>query len=306
MNFSLNGLRFLMLAIGVGVSSAAFLVAHQDFYPLDPGGDLSAAQNILASVGSSFLFALLIDTMSNVRHWVSDRRFHRFFGTSLENGQMKLVYPDFVLNPKVLRPKQEIVNQSTYIKRIQHFKAERVIDLPSAVAANDLQGAVIIASMFGEHSDTDAELTPDSIAGSSIPHSFVSFGLSSNEMTLLYLRKDLAPLFDLKTDSAGNLSLSIVKDGKEHPFFRDDNTQHAIVLKYRPYPDHEPDKIWFICAGLGAAGTPAAAWHLAKYWRDYQKRFDDNDFVVVLKVSNDLAAFQAASEVDFLVRHRKH
>ena len=49
MNFSLNGLRFLMLAIGIGVSSAAFLVAHQDFYPLDPGGDLSAAQNILAS-----------------------------------------------------------------------------------------------------------------------------------------------------------------------------------------------------------------------------------------------------------------
>jgi hypothetical protein len=293
-----------MLAIGIAVSLAAFFVGHQSVYPLDPG-DLSAAQNILASVGSSFLFALLIDMMSKTRQWLSDRHFHRFFGPSLENGQMKLIYPDFELNPKVLRPKQEIANQSTYIKRIPHFKADRVIDLPRAVAANDLQGAVIMASMFGEHSDTDAELMPDSIAGGSTPHSFVSFGLSSNEMTLLYLRTS-DPLFQIKTDTAGKLSLSILKDGQEVSFSRDDNVQHAIVVKYRPEPDDEPDKVWFICAGLGAAGTPAAASQLAKHWRDYQRRFDDDDFVVVLKVSNDLAAFQAASEVGFVVRRRKH
>jgi hypothetical protein len=301
---TLTGLRIIMFLIGAVLSICAFLVSHQKFYPLLPG-DLSAAQNILASVGSSFLFAVVIDTIWQIQRQLRKRQFRHFFGNSALLGDIKLVYPDFILNPDILRPPSEIQNLSTYKKRNPAFEMNRFIDVPHAVAANDLQGAVIVASMLGEYSIRSAELIPDSTAVYSVNESFISFGFSSNDMTKLYLEMDPEPLFNICDDENGKLCLNLLGSDETKLYSRDDKSQHAIILKFRPQPRREPNRIWIICAGLGAAGTPAAAWCLAKSWKDYERRFGQNDFIVILRVSNSLAAYQSAVEAASFVRGQK-
>jgi hypothetical protein len=235
---------------------------------------------------------------------LSNRSFRQFFGNGIESGDVCLVYPDFVLNPAILRPDAEIRTVSSYNKRSSHFDVKPYIILPHVLAEVDVQASVFVASMLGEYIAKPPALLPDSMAVPSVRGSFISFGLYSNDMTWLYLSTDPEPMFALGDDADGKRHLVHLGDGKNTIFGWTEQADHALILKFRPQPVDEPDRVWIICAGLGASGTTAAAWRFVNAWNDYERRFGQDDFMIILKVSNNLAAYESATEVASHVRRK--
>jgi hypothetical protein len=157
---------------------------------------------------------------------------------------------------------------------------------------------VILASVIGEHRFENVELVGDDQAISMSGNSFISFGFSSNDMTFLYLNTDPSPIFSINTDNESREFINVKeKNGQDRKFISDNEKQIGIIVKYRPDPKNAPDWVWIICAGLGAVGTPAAAWHLASNWRRYANKYGNKDFIVVIETSTNLAAFQSTKEV---------
>jgi hypothetical protein len=198
----------------------------------------------------------------------------------------------------------EIQKLSFYNKRTPHFDTRPVITLPHVLAEAYVQAAIFVASMLGKYTKKPPKLLTDSVAVPSTKSSFVSFGLYSNDMTWLYLNTDPDPMFAIGDDPNGKRYLVHLGDGQNKIYGGDEKSDHAIIMKFRPQPQLEPDRIWIICAGLGVSGTIAAAWHFVNVWREYQKRFGRNDFVIILRVSNSLAAYESAVEVAASVRRK--
>ncbi len=300
---TLTGLRAIMLLLGVTLTAFSFLAGSSQYLTAHPA-DLSAAQNVLASVGASFLFALILDVFSQWRQALTNRRFRRFFGNGIERGDICLVYPDFVLNKAILRPQPDIQGMSFLNKRTPHFDKEPFLIFPHVLVEVDVQAAVFVAGMLGEYVEKTPALIPDSVAVPSIRTSFISFGLNSNDMTWLYLSTDPAPMFELEEGMDGKRHFVLSENGQRVTYGWSEQADHAIIVKFRPLPVDEPDRMWIICAGLGASGTTAAAWRFVKSWKDYHRRFESNDFVIILKVSNNLAAYESATEVASRVRRK--
>jgi hypothetical protein len=112
--------------------------------------------------------------------------------------------------------------------------------------------------------------------------SFISFGLSSNDCTHMYRRRTRGKaLFDIIRDGLGSEFLRV---GGEDFATKPGEVCYGIIVRYHPDPEHEPDRVWMLCAGLGERGTTGAAWYLANRWRHLLRRVGDRDFVAVIEV----------------------
>lgn len=260
-------------------------------------------QSVLTAVGTSFLFVFLLDSIVRFVERTNQRAFRRFFGVS---GGLKLVYPTFRLSDESKEAIKFVANieeMNIYSKKNPQFDGNYFIDLPYAVAANDLQGAVILASVLGKYTQGSVDLITDgSAVRENAKNSMISFGLTSNDLTFLYLRRCGDCLFDIN-DEEGKTYIAAKIDGSVQSFPYDDKEQHGIILKHTPYPDTHPEIIWFLCGGLKAAGTPAAAWHLAYNWRKYYRRYKDRDFLIIFKTNNEIAAYRTI-EIVKIIDHR--
>jgi hypothetical protein len=105
---------------------------------------------------------------------------------------------------------------------------------------------------------------------------------------------DENPLFTIK--NAGKGSPTIIVRGTEYT--NEDGHQHGIIARYRPDPLSYPNQFWFICAGVGAVGTPAAAWHLVHNWQKYHKKYGAEDFLVLFRVGSNMAGYRSQTVVD--------
>lgn len=258
-------------------------------------------QGILSSICASFVFFLTLDTGYAVRDLFTRRSFRTFFGDLSNSATANLVYPDFVLSEKCRTRLKDMPHTEIFRKRADQYPGTRFIDVPKIVASNDLQGIVIVATKMGGFMGDSPRLITDGEAVANPGKSLISFGLTSNAVTDLYQNTDPTPLFKLD-DVGGDPKIVVEVNGKAASYERKDSYQHAIILRYRPDPKNYPAQFWFICAGLAAAGTPAAAWKLAHEWKNYYRRFGTKDFLVILKTSNDVNSYVRSTEVCFIAR----
>lgn len=253
------------------------------------------AQSILASICASFVFLFALDGTSLVREVLYRRHFTTFFGDLADSSKATLVYPEFVLSTEA-RDALKDLWPTIYAKRTVHYPGSRFIDIPQIVASNDLQAMVIVATSLGRLLGDSPHLLTDWQAVLDPSRSFVSFGLTSNCVTDLYLGTDPDPLFDIE-DKIVDPKILVQQDGQPVAYDKNQQIQHAIILRYRPCPEEYPNTFWFICAGLAAAGTPAAAYSLAHKWKQYHKRFKKSDFLIILKTNNDVLSYTTSVEV---------
>ena len=100
--------------------------------------------------------------------------------------------------------------------------------------------------------------------------------------------------------------------GEAIAYFNDEGSEGFLGLDYALMGKRDeaealrksakfPNHLALICAGLGAAGTPAAARALAHNWNEYRRRFGDRDFALVFRTSSKVAAISSFSETDYVV-----
>jgi hypothetical protein len=260
-------------------------------------------QNIFSSICASFIFLLTINIGAYLQDKFKQKMFRLFFGELSVSSTSNLIYPDFVLSEDCLAQLKKISPTRIYAKATRPFPGSRFIDVPKIVASNDLQGIVIFASIIGKYLSGSPALLSDDQVITNHSKSLVSFGLTSNSVTDLYQQHDAKPLFKIINEGTDPKIVIKTIDGKEVTYGREDSHQHGIILRYRPHPDDYPNRFWFICAGLAAAGTPASAYLLAHKWKQYYDRFGNRDFLIILKSSNNIHAYSSAWEVASFVRN---
>jgi hypothetical protein len=148
--------------------------------------------------------------------------------------------------------------RSRYADRVTHR-----VDLPRVLASNDMRALLEVSDIFGGNLSKTCMVVDRNILDSS-DRSFMSFGLSSNDCTHLYLDIDPSPLFEIVENDEGSEYIRIACDGRE--FRSSTDIQYGIILRYAPDLETLPQRRWFLIAGLGPLGTTAAAKYLSKRW----------------------------------------
>ena len=243
----------------------------------------TALQGTFASVSASFVFALVQAQITNFSTRLSKYRFRKLFGTDATINEMRFVYPDFVMSDEAqAKLKDAQVNpQLIYQKKDKVFAIDYRVDISRIIADNDVKALVYVAGLFGKVCRT----TPSIVVDSSVVHdptfSFLSFGLSSNDCTHLYVDKAKSTaLFAIVPD--GNGSEYLLVNNQKYETIKGAD-YYGIIVRYRPDPVDEPDRVWMFCAGLGERGTTGAAWFLANKWKALQSKVGDSDFCAVIK-----------------------
>jgi transcriptional regulator with XRE-family HTH domain len=220
----------------------------------------------------------------------STEAFHRFIGAEAVDHGFALVYPEFRFSGQALRALEEVHPQFIFEKAHPVSEREHRIDVKRIVAANDLEGLAAVASLLQSHEVGFKICVDGDPAHLSSDKSFISFGLSSNSLTQLYLDLESGtgePLFELSANDDGSAERIVVR-GQPTPYESTSSTCYGIIVRVSPRPREAPDRRWFLCAGLGAPGTPGAAQYLASYWRTIHEQVGSADFIVVVSVKGSV------------------
>lgn len=252
----------------------------------------AALQSFLAGVASCFIFALAGETVQFLHSRIDKRDFRDFFGEEAINNRMSLVYPDFVLAQEVqdvLRA-NSINPQLVFQKTASKFSATHRVDVPHTVSDNDLQALIYVAGLFGRICKDSPPVKVDFECVKAFDGSFISFGLSSNDCTHMYMESCGENLFDIVEDEAGSEFLQMIKYNEDGSIIRKDyksdfeKYNYGLIIRFHPNPTEEPNRVWFFCAGLGPNGTTGAAWFLSNHWPRLHRLVGRKDFAAVVKV----------------------
>ncbi|NUS44487.1 MAG: hypothetical protein HOQ24_12460 [Mycobacteriaceae bacterium] len=213
--------------------------------------------------------------------------FADFVGREISSRGVTLVYPTFSLGDDALQALADagLPRQECYVKRNSPFRAAHRIDVPVAVAENDLRALVYVLSMLRRQAPIAFDIASDHTVVQACDRAFISFGLSSNDCTHMYIRSTDEPLFTIKDDSAQTHYLEYLELADGTTFRSTDETNVGIIARVQPDRTH-PGRSWFFCAGLGPRGTGGAAWFFANHWQVLSDRARRNDFVAVLTVQS--------------------
>ncbi len=210
-----------------------------------------------------------------------------FLGMEMVEVGATLVVPTFELATRSVEVLEAagIPRQHIFSKQASVFNAAHRIDVPTALAENDVRGMLYVMSMLQRHDAIAVEIQSDREVVLACDRPYISFGLSSNDCTHMYLQSTDKPLFAIQDNppsSGPYLEHLELADG--HHYRSDDSRNIGIIARIRPDPGLHPHRFWFFCAGLGARGTTGASWYLAKHWRALQERATDREFVAVISV----------------------
>lgn len=242
----------------------------------------TALQGALASVSASFVFLVLTTTIADVKSHYHYLMFKSMFGKEAAENQAFLVFPDFVLSAEAKACLASTNPQSIYQKGEKVFSSDYRVDISRVIADNDLQALVYVAGLFGKVIHQTPALKVDSQMVRQCDASFVSFGLSSNECTHMYQKHAHAKaLFEIVPDGKGSEFLRV---GGEDFITTPGDLHYGVIVRYHPDPEHEPDRVWILCGGLGERGTTGAAWFLSNRWRYLLRQVGNRDFVALIEV----------------------
>ena len=267
--------QVILNTIGLIIAAALFSVSTLTKPP---------AFNIIVGVGTSFVFVALVDLLLAAERRLTQRQRSAFFGRELTRDRTILVYPDFVMHDAVRETLKGHNQQMLYQRPLSRFPNRTIhrIDIPRAVAANDIEALLHVADIFESTTTCPNVMLVDREVVDRCDCSFVSFGLSSNDCTHLYIHEHTRPLFRIVEDGTGSEFITL-RNG--HDYHSTPGRQFGIILRYSPSPAEYPQRRWFLCAGVGPIATPGAAWYLSRHWRVLKSQVaGDHDFIAVISV----------------------
>lgn len=239
-------------------------------------------REVLVAVAASFIFLTSLLLLQLVHRRYFDTVSGAFFGREMTERGAVFVFPEFVLAPEVLESLTSHNPQRLFAKAKKQFSnTVHRVDVPRAVAANDMEALVYLAGLVEANRRGGLELRADSTAVHQCDCSFISVGLSSNDCTHLYLSTAEKPLFEIVPDSQDSEFVRL-PDGSE--FKSDPDRQMGLIVRHTPEPADRPERRWFLVAGVGPVGTIGAAWYLSEKWRYLHRQVADRDFVAVISV----------------------
>lgn len=216
-----------------------------------------------------------------------DHGLEAFLGTEMVDSGATLVVPTFELAAGSVKALASagIPRQHIFSKRASVFNTAHRIDVPVALAENDVRAMLYVMSMMQHHEGIAVDIQSDRDVVLACDRPYISFGLSSNDCTHMYLESTGDPLFTIHNNpppGRGYLEHLELADGQRYS--SDDTRNVGIIARVRPAPQLYPERYWFFCAGIGSRGTTGAGWYLAKHWADLQERAADREFVAVISV----------------------
>ncbi len=258
----LRSQRLWLDVVGVLIAAALFIVGFNVEGPL---------QELIVGVATSFIFLSILDLLIATQDRVIRRDRLKFFGGELVRDQTTMVYPDFVMHDDVRATLASHNQQMLFQRPDSRFRelTTHRIDIPRTVAANDIQALLYVASAFESTVRCPNVIVVDHAIIEDCNRSFISFGLSSNDCTHLYINEAPKPLFEIVEDGAGSEFVRL-RNGNEYR--SDARRQYGLVLRYAPDLDEYPQRRWLLVAGLGPVGTTAAGWYLSRHWQNLARR----------------------------------
>jgi hypothetical protein len=244
----------------------------------------SPVRDIIVGVGTSFVFVALVDLLLATERKLIQHQRSEFFGRELTRDRTVLVYPDFVMHDAVRETLKGHNQQMLYQRPASRFPNRTIhrIDIPRAVAANDIEALLHVADIFESTTTCPNIMLVDREVVDRCDCSFVSFGLSSSDCTHLYIHEHSRPLFTIVEDGSGSEFITL-RNG--HEYHSTSVRQFGIILRYSPSPYEYPERRWFLCAGIGPIATPGAAWYLSRHWRILRKQVaGSQNFIAVISV----------------------
>ncbi|MEV6321635.1 hypothetical protein AB0M45_10615 [Nocardia sp. NPDC051787] len=208
----------------------------------------------------------------------TDIRLEAFLGAEMTTRGTTLVYPRHELT----RPSVDTL-QAAGIS--WPFGKETGVGIPSMVTESDVRGLLYVFSLLQRHTSIRADVRSDRDMVARSDRPYISFGLSGNGCTRLYVEAVERPLFTIRNSAANDGSRSVhlrLSDGSEYD--SNDDRNIGVIARVRPSPDVHPDRYWIYCGGIGPHGTVGAGWYLATSWSPLQQRAGDREFVAVIGV----------------------
>lgn len=212
-----------------------------------------------------------------------------FLGAEVITSGITLVYPTFELP---LQPAQALrASAASYRcefgRKVRAFAADHRTDVLTALPEKEVRGLLYVFSLLQRHTDILTDIRSDRDVAAHSDRPYISFGLTCNDCTCMYLEGADRPLFTLNGSAEGSSRFKQLEltDGSRYDFSADSNI--GVIARVRPSPDLHPDRYWIFCAGLGPRGTTGASWYLANSWSPLQRRAGDREFVAVVGVGED-------------------
>ncbi|WP_330229424.1 hypothetical protein OHA40_25675 [Nocardia sp. NBC_00508] len=208
----------------------------------------------------------------------TDIQLEAFLGAEMTTRGTTLVYPRLELT----RPSVDVLKAAGISRP---FGKQSSVDVPSMVTENDVRGLLYVLSLLQRQTGIRADVRSDRDMVARSDRPYISFGLSGNDCTDLYLEAVERPLFTVHNSAAADGARSVhlrLSDGSEYD--SDDDRNIGVIARVRPSPEVHPDRYWIYCGGLGPHGTAGAGWYLATSWSPLQQRAGDREFVAVIGV----------------------
>ena len=174
--------QFVLDSVGLIIALGLFIASAHTRSPI---------RDILVGVGASFIFVALLDLLLVAQRKTLQRERAGFFGHELVHDRTTLVYPDFVMHDAVCATLKKLNQQMLYQRPASRFPnlTTHRIDMPRAVAANDIEALLYVADTFESTPACPNVMLVDRAVVDQCDRSFISFGLSSNDCTHLYIHE---------------------------------------------------------------------------------------------------------------------
>jgi hypothetical protein len=223
---------------------------------------------------------LIIVGVFEAGRWCVDffrkRRFKSVFGKDvLKSGTFHLVYAQLAL-PQLHDDQGNVVTHPYVKSLIDSSTWSFSIERP--VSSCEVRAAKYLAEVIGRETKSHPSLTSDLEINGRHDVSFVALGgPQSNYQTRIAINSDSNHLL-----AFDNIHFTSVGSGRPVLLPRPE-FDYGFILKV--IPQNFPDRVWFVCAGLGEWGTSGAAFYLARRWNELFKLFGISPFALIVRVA---------------------
>jgi hypothetical protein len=250
--------------------------------------------------GSGFWAALSSSMVANVIIFLTGLYWHvipkrylqflarRFWSPAVMEDPFAVCYSTLSLSPS-------LNTQFPFLKRFPDRDPYLLVGPRGGIASGkEMTGASYIISAISRFRGAPVRVITDEEAYATLDATYVALGsISSNVLTDFIMRESNNTFLMFEPCQSG-VCIVDRKTGARHGETRDTiKVDYGVVL--RLCNQRFPNRVFFVCAGLGEPGTSGAAWYLATHWRKLLKEFK-GDFGIVLEVR--LGSDQSARRIE--------
>jgi transcriptional regulator with XRE-family HTH domain len=210
-------------------------------------------------------------------------RLRRFLGLKSDDEPVQLAYPEFPFS-RAARQALSTLDGAMLYDKPALYEHRRGAGILESVAANDIRSLCSVAQLLGEHGIATRIVTDRAAYLNGRVRPTVAFGMASNNLVFDYrdlCRLDQAkPLFQPIVDETGRPVVEYAAGRLDY-----DGNNQGLIARVTPSV-RLSKRNWIFCAGVGPAGTEAAAFCLVEHWEWIDDLVGSSQFVLPVHCSS--------------------